>query len=199
MLMLAVLVSMIAAKAQTAHRTALDKLYDALSCSCVTMECSYSMTVSQTRLSGQAHVSVQGDSYVMDGNGLLVHCDGVKVWTADYTTKEVYIESVEDLAANSLANPAALFMRLGTSYDVASSSQTGGKSVYRLIPNQDCGVLSADLVLTPDGKPVSAVFVLDDSLKVDVTVESMTIEKTKPEDAFRPQVSFGSDWIVTEL
>ena len=195
----AVLLSMAAAAAQTAHRTALDKLCDALSSSCVDMECSYLMYVSQTRMSGEAKVSVQGESYTMVGNGLQVYCDGSKVWTVDSTSKEVYVESVDDMAANSLANPAALFMRLGTSFEVVSSSPSNGSFSYRLAPKDDCGVLSAELVLSQDGTPQSAVFVLEDSLKVDVTVQSMTIEKTKPEDVFRPQVSFGSDWIVTEL
>lgn len=188
-----------AAMAQTTHHAALDKLYDALSSSCVTMKCAYQMRVSQTRLTGEAELSVQGDSYIMAGNGLQVYCDGAKVWTVDSTTKEVYIESVDNLEINSLANPAALFMRLGTSFDVVSSSMTDGNISYRLAPKEDCGVLSADLILSQDGKPVSAAFVLEDSLKVDVTVESMSIEKTKPEDVFRPQVAFGSDWIVIEL
>ena len=195
----AVLLSMAAAAAQTAHRTALDKLCDALSSSCVDMECSYLMYVSQTRMSGEAKVSVQGESYTMVGNGLQVYCDGSKVWTVDSTSKEVYVESVDDMAANSLANPAALFMRLGTSFEVVSSSPSNGRFSYRLAPKDDFGVLSAELVLSQDGTPQSAVFVLEESLKVDVTVQSMTIEKTKPEDAFRPQVSSGSDWIVTEL
>lgn len=195
----AALFSMAVAMAQTAQRTALDKLYDALSSSCVLMECSYSMNVSQTRLTGEAKVSVQGDSYTMIGNGMQVYCDGVKVWTVDSTTKEVYIESVEDMDTNSLANPAALFMRLGTSFDVVTATQSGRKFSYRLAPKEKCGVVSADLVLSQEGKPVSAYFVLEDSLKVEVTIISMDIEKIKPEDAFRPQVSFSSDWIVIEL
>ena len=188
-----------AAAAQSAHCTALDKLYDALSSSCVTMKCSYLIHVSNTKMSGDAEVAVQGDSYTMVGNGLQVYCDGKKVWSVDSAAKEVYVESVDDLAANSLANPAALFMRLGTSFSVGSSSQSDGKFLYGLSPKVYCGVVAADLVLTPDGKPISAVFVLEDDIKVEVTVESVAMEKTKPEDVFRPQVSFGSDWIVTEL
>ena len=198
-MMTAALLVVIAAAAQTAHRTALDKLCDALSSSCVTMECSYQMLVSQTSISGDAAVAVQGDLYRMSGNGLQVYCDGDKVWTVDSAAKEVYVESVDDMATNSLANPAALFMRLGTAFKVSSSTQNGGKLSYSLEPKEDCGILSADLTLTQEGNPLSALFRLEDGVKVDVTVESMSIEKTKPEDDFRPQVSFGSDWIVTEL
>ena len=199
MMMLVAMLSVTAAFAQSAHGTALDKLCDALSSSCVTMKCSYHMLVSQTRIHGDVVVTVQGEAYTMQGNGIQVYCDGSKVWTVDESIKEVYVESVEELTSNSLANPAALFMHLGTSFDVASSSESGGRSSYRLRAKDDCGVLSADLVLYPDGKPASAVFALQDGLKVNVTVESMSIEKTRPEDDFRPQVTFGSDWIVTEL
>ena len=198
-MIIAALLSMAAANAQTAHRTALDKLYDALSSSCVTMKCAYTINVSNTRMAGEADLSVQSDKYTMSGNGLQVYCDGSKVWSLDAAAKEVYIESVDALEANSLANPAALFMHLGASFDVASSSQSGGNFIYRLVPKTACGVNSADLTLDQDGKPVSAVFVLEDGLEVEVAVMSMVVEKTKPEDVFRPQVSFGSDWIVTEL
>lgn len=198
-MIIAALLSMVAANAQTAHRTALDRLYDALSSSCVTMKCAYSINVSNTRMKGEADVSVQGDMYTMTGNGLQVYCDGAKVWSVDPAAMEVYIESVDALEANSLANPAALFMHLGTSFSVVSASQSGGRFLYSLAPKVVCGVKSADLELAADGKPVAAVFVLEDGVKVEVTIGSMVMEKTKPEDDFRPQVSFGSDWIVTEL
>lgn len=188
-----------AAAAQSAHRIALDKLCDALTSSCVTMKCSYLIHISNTIMKGNAEVAVQGDSYTMIGNGLQVYCDGTKVWSVDSAAKEVYVESFDDLATNSLANPAALFMRLGNSFSVGASSQSDGKFLYELSPKVYCGIVSADLVLNPDGKPMSAVFVLEDDIKVEVTVESVAMEKTKPEDVFRPQVAFGSDWIVTEL
>lgn len=188
-----------AAAAQTVHGTALESLCNALSSSCVTMKCTYSINISNARMTGDAEVAVQNNLYTMTGNGLQVYCDGSKVWSVDSAAKEVYIESVDALEANSLANPAALFMHLGTSFDVVSSSQAGANYLYRLAAKDSCGVTSADLVLSPDGTPVSAVFVLEDGLEVEVTVASMLIEKTKPEDVFRPQVSFGSDWIVTEL
>lgn len=198
-MMIAASLMAVAASAQTAHGTALDKLCHALSTSCVTMKCTYSINVSNTRMAGNAEVAVQGDMYTMKGNGLQVFCDGAKVWSVDSAAKEVYIESVDALETNSLANPAALFMHLGTSFKVASSTQSGGKYSYNLKPKAACGVSSADLALSPEGTPISAVFVLEDGLKVEVDIESMSIEKTKPEDVFRPQVSFGSDWIVTEL
>lgn len=58
---------------------------------------------------------------------------------------------------------------------------------------------SSDIVFDAAGNPVSASFIMQDGLKVDIKIISATKSKIKPEDAFRPQVDFGSDWIVTEL
>ena len=57
----------------------------------------------------------------------------------------------------------------------------------------------SDIVFDAAGNPVSASFIMQDGLKVDIKILSATKSKIKPEDAFRPQVDFGSDWIVTEL
>ena len=78
------------------------------------------------------------------------------------------------------------------------------KEVYvETIDSEDVNALlnpvSADIQFDSEGNPVSASFVMQDGLKVDIRIISATKSKIKPEDAFRPQVNFGSDWIVTEL
>ena len=152
------------AAAQQTQQAALDRLRAAISDSCVTLECSYSMYVSQTRIEGEAEVVLQGKAFTMRGNGIEMYCDGTKVWTLDTSLKEVYVEDVESADVNAFLDPE-----------------------------------SADVKFDPDGNPVSASCVMKDGLKVDIRILSMTKSKIKPEDAFRPQVNFGSDWIVTEL
>ena len=49
------------------------------------------------------------------------------------------------------------------------------------------------------GNPTSAVLLMKDGLKVNIKILSYVKSKIKPEDAFRPQVDFGPDWVVTEL
>lgn len=152
------------AAAQQTQQAALDRLRAAISDSCVTLTCTYSMYVSQTRIEGEAEVMLQGNAYTMRGNGIEMYCDGTKVWTVDAAIKEVYVEAIESADVNLLFDPG-----------------------------------SADVKFDADGNPVSASCVLKDGLKMDIKILSVTKSKIKPEDAFRPQVNFGSDWIITEL
>ena len=161
--MAAMLIVVSAAAQQTQH-AALERLRAAISDSCLTLKCTYSMYVSQTRVQGEAEVMLQRNAFTMCGNGIEVYCDGTKVWTLDSSLKEAYVEPVENTGVNALLDPT-----------------------------------SADVVFDAEGNPVSASFIMQDGLKVDIEILSVTKSKIKPEDAFRPQVDFNSDWIVTEL
>lgn len=161
--MAAMLVVASAAAQQTQH-AALERLRAAISDSCLTLKCTYSMYVSQTRIQGEAEVMLQRNTYTVRGNGVELYCDGAKVWTVDPSLKEVYVEAVANSDINGLLDPK-----------------------------------SADIVFDADGNPVSATFVMNDGLKVELVITSVNKSKIKPEDDFRPQVDFGSDWIVTEL
>lgn len=161
---IAAMLVVVSAAAQQTQQAALDRLRAAISDSCLTLKCTYSMYVSQTRVQGEAEVMLQSNAYTVHGNGIEVYCDGSKVWTVDSALKEVYVETVENAGVT-----------------------------YRLDPQ------AADIAYDAAGNPVSATFVMKDGLKVDIRILSVTKSKIKPEDAFRPQVSFGSDWIVTEL
>ena len=162
--LIAAMLLVASAAAQNTQHAALERLRAAISESCLTLKCTYSMYVSQTRVQGEAEVLLQGNSYTMRGNGIEVYCDGTKVWTLDQSLKEAYVEQVENAGVNALLDPS-----------------------------------SADIVFDAAGNPVSASFIMQDGLKVDIKILSATKSKIKPEDAFRPQVDFGSDWIVTEL
>lgn len=162
--LIAAMLLVASAAAQNTQHAALERLRAAYSESCLTLKCTYSMYVSQTRVQGEAEVLLQGNAYTMRGNGIEVYCDGTKVWTLDQSLKEAYVEQVENAGVNALLDPS-----------------------------------SADIVFDAAGNPVSASFIMQDGLKVDIKILSATKSKIKPEDAFRPQVDFGSDWIVTEL
>lgn len=162
--LIAAMLLVASAAAQNTQHAALERLRAAYSESCLTLKCTYSMYVSQTRVQGEAEVVLQGNAYTMRGNGIEVYCDGTKVWTLDQSLKEAYVEQVENAGVNALLDPS-----------------------------------SADIVFDAAGNPVSASFIMQDGLKVDIKILSATKSKIKPEDAFRPQVDFGSDWIVTEL
>lgn len=159
----AVLIVASAAAQQTQH-AALDRLRAVISDSCVTLRCSYSMYVSQTRIQAEADVMLQGNAFTVHGDGIEMYCDGTKVWTVDASRKEVYVEPVGNTDVTGLLDP-----------------------------------VSVDVEYDREGNPVSAVLVLKDGLKAEIRIHSFAKTKIKPEDAFRPQVDFGSDWVVTEL
>ncbi len=63
---------------------------------CVTLDVSYSMTVSGTPvLSGDAVVMVQGDAYMLGTGGMEIYCDGSDLWVVNPDTKEVYVQSAD--------------------------------------------------------------------------------------------------------
>lgn len=194
----AALMAVSAAPQQTQH-SALDKLYAALSESCVRIECICSISVSGTRIQGEASIKVRKDAYFMSGNGLQIYCDGSRVWTMDPEQKEVYIENLGQDGSASLSNPAALFMSLASSFTVDASDLSKDRCAYDLRPDPETGISSAELVLTPEGVILSAVFVLEDGAVAEVDVVSMEVTAAEPVDSFRPQTVFDKDWIVTEF
>lgn len=159
----AMLIVASAAAQQTQH-AALDRLRAAISDSCVSLKCSYSMYVSQTRIQGEADVMLQGNAFTIHGDGIEMYCDGTKLWTVDSSIKEVYVETIEGVDVNALLDP-----------------------------------VSAEIEYDAVGNPTSAVLLMKDGLKVNIKILSYVKSKIKPEDAFRPQVDFGPDWVVTEL
>ena len=93
-IILAVVASFAAFQAysQTTQDTAFEKLYSALSDSCLSIKCTYTLTMSEMRISGEAELLAQDGCYVMDTGEISVYCDGTSVWTIDRSVKEVVIE-----------------------------------------------------------------------------------------------------------
>ena len=95
------------AAAQQTQQAALERLRAAISDSCLTLKCTYSMYVSQTRVQGEAEVMLQRNAFTMCGNGIEVYCDGTKVWTLDSSLKEACVEPVENTGVNALLDPTS--------------------------------------------------------------------------------------------
>lgn len=60
----------------------------------------------KTPLKLDGKLVVDGDCYRIEGNGLVIVCDGVSKWTVDTVAKEVYVESSEG-TRDFLADPSA--------------------------------------------------------------------------------------------
>ena len=160
LIMLLMLSGALEAYSQTAQDTAIDRLYSALSDSSLSIICTYTITMSEMRISGEAAIMAQDDMYVMDTGDLSVFCDGVSVWVVDASVKEVVIE------------PGSGDFDLAKVKDV----KTGHSGMIE-----------------------SFSFALEDGSVMNAKVVSMTSSEKKSVTSFRPQMTFGSDWIVTDM
>ncbi len=177
----------------------LDRLYHAFSSSCVELALSYEGKLGKTLLKGEATLLVQGDSYLMSGNGLDVFCDGESVWTVDHDALEAVVETAENGTGAAWGNPALLIVRLDELFYVRNASSSGNRYRYELSAKEDCGIKKADVDVTSAGILLGVEFTMSDGTAVKVEVVSMKSLMNKPSDAFRPGFVFGPDWTVTDL
>ena len=141
---MAVMFIVASAAAQQTQHAALERLRAAISDSCVTFKCTYSMYVSQTRVEGNADVMIQGNAYMMSADGLQVYCDGSKVWTVDTSVKEVYVEQAVGVSA--FLDPTSSDFVFDADGNPVNTAQTGTYSNLTLTYNG--AVLCTDYTLT---------------------------------------------------
>ena len=111
----------------------LSNFIDKVSSSLVSLDYSFSMKAanSKAKMTGSGNVKVQGSSFVMDGNGLEIWCDGATRWTVDRLAEEALVESVDDSADSYATNPALLITSVDAAFEEASfgASKFQGKVV----------------------------------------------------------------------
>lgn len=193
------------AEALSAQNTdALDTLYSKMTSSEVTMEYAYTLTSgSGVRTIGDGCVSVQGNAYVMKGNGLELYCDGKTVWVIDPEGKEVVIETPAQGEEAYMDNPALLFVNMDKAFLIDGSKRNGSTVSYVLSSKVESGIRTAAVTLEDSGEaPVikSAVFSLADGSSLDIKIKSMTFSEKKPLTSFFYDISrLDSSWLVTDL
>lgn len=173
--------------------------------SCVTF--SYSFTVrGNAPVRGEGTAVLQGNMFIVKGNGMEIWCDGKSRWTADRTAKELIVEDVDGLASIE-ANPALLISSLESSFrptETAVESVSGsGKKLHKVsyVPSvKGTGVTSLDVWFTDAAKPL--IVKLSASLGkkgvVDLKISSMSFGPLRAALSF---VFGGSDssWVITDL
>lgn len=196
---LAVLLVGIAASGQNV----VTNLVSSLSDSCAEFDYKYTVRTS-VPLTGNGHISLQGDSFKMSGNGLDIRCDGSVLWTVDEESEECYIQDVSDSGSGLAANPALLVSSVGDSFNVTgiSDSVFNGRKVKAasLVPSTDDNPLS-EAVLYFNGNVLSgASFTLEDGTVTDVVISSFKTAKKKPQSEFSfDAASLPSSYVVTDL
>lgn len=186
----------LAGSAAAQHKSALERLYDDFSASCITMEVDYAVELSSTQIKGEAMVVTQDNAYVMKGNGIESYCNGKDIWTLDLSAKEVYIESVGEGTEAYMNNPVLLFQELSTGFKVV---QEQGGRMFTLVPSYECGIDECCLRFNTEGRLAFGSFVMDDGNIVSVTVNSIRKSDKKDVSFYCPTLDFDSSWIVTDL
>lgn len=187
----------------SADEKVLNGLYDKLMSSCTELEYSYTTLVSGARISGSGLIYIQNRMWYMDGNGVRMWCDGNTLWTVDTELKEALIDTVsESDGMDIMSNPAALFVNLHRLFKLSDTvgSADGKSVVYILKPVSDTEIEYVNLGISKaDSSITSLDFALEDGNDVKISVKSMKVMDAKDKVFFRPQFSFDSDWIVTDM
>lgn len=173
--------------------------------SCVTFSYSF-MVRGNAPVRGEGTAVLQGNMFIVKGNGMEIWCDGKSRWTADRTAKELIVEDVDGLASIE-ANPALLISSLESSFrptEIAVESVSGsGKKLHKVsyVPSvKGTGVTSLDVWFTDAAKPL--IVKLSASLGkkgiVDLKISSMSFGPLRAASSF---VFGGSDssWVITDL
>lgn len=159
-----------------------------------TVSFSYSYVIKmQFNLKGSGKVSVCGSAFRMEGDGLVICCDGTTRWTADEEAKELIIESVEDSQSAFAVNPALMIGALDSAFTL--TSQGGGS--YTLVPKTESGIRLLKLNFKGD-RLSSASMTLSDGSSADFTISDMVFSAPSSPSSFQ-YGPVDSSWVVTDL
>ena len=198
-----VLILLAAQVLKAQENTPLARFYDNLLSSCVEFDMSYSIRMSGVKLDGKGVLELQGDSWILAGNGMEIRCDGKTLWTVDPESKEVVIDSLsDDVTAGIIINPAVMLINMRELFSLREVLPTKeGKSlIYTLYPKAESEVSFVNMeILKGDSSLKQLTFSLEDGTSAVVNISSMTSGKKKPAEYFSRSVNYDSSWIVTDL
>ena len=198
-----VLILLAAQVLKAQENTPLARFYDNLLSSCVEFDMSYSIRMSGVKLDGKGVLELQGDSWILAGNGMEIRCDGKTLWTVDPESKEVVIDSLsDDVTAGIITNPAVMLINMREIFSLREVLPTKeGKSlIYTLYPKVESEVSFVNMeILKGDSSLKQFTFSLDDGTSAVVNIYSMKSGKKKPAEYFSRSVNYDSSWIVTDL
>lgn len=198
-----VLILLAAQALKAQENTPLARFYDNLLSSCVEFDMSYSIRMSGVKLDGKGVLELQGDSWILAGNGMEIRCDGKTLWTVDPESKEVVIDSLsDDVTAGIIINPAVMLINMRELFSLREVLPTKeGKSlIYTLYPKAESEVSFVNMeILKGDSSLKQLTFSMEDGTSAVVNISSTKSGKKKPAEYFSRSVNYDSSWIVTDL
>ena len=171
---------------------------------CATFGFTYSMG-GQVPLSGSGTVRIQGDAFIMQGDGLEVYCDGATRWTVDTAAEECYVESVKAGGLDYEANPALLVGAVDKAFNLKKTAAAtfNGKKVTEavLVPVSQGGNISElSLMLASDRKPEGLLVKTSDGNVITVVVRDFALSGKVPVKDFGYDTKkLSGGYIVTDL
>lgn len=192
-------------------KSPLEKFYSDLDNSCMAFTCKYMYTPSPDSnfssvgsITGEAYVELQGDSYIYDGDGLLITSDGKGLSIMDESVKEIVYEAVpeEITEADFVQNPVYLIRGLKDNFKIEKSKREEGAYEYVLVPSVSAGVERCliSFAENQDGLSFIRLNMSDGStLRVNLYEHDYQSKKPASHFALRDPASFDSSWVVTDL
>lgn len=171
---------------------------------CASFGYTYSMS-GQVPLSGSGTIRLQGDAFVMKGDGLEVYCDGATRWTVDTAAEECYIESVKPGGLDYEANPALLVGAVDKAFKLKKTAAAtfNSKKVTEavLVPVSDDGnIKELSLMMAPDKKPEGLLVKTSDGNVITILVKDFAVGgKSAVKEFGYDTKKLGSGYIVTDL
>ena len=194
----------------SAKSKTLSAFVDKVSVSLVSFDYSFTMPTKKARMTGNGSVKVQGTSFIVDGNGLEIWCDGKTRWTIDRISEEALVESVDDSYDSYATNPALMIASIDNAFREESfgSSKFGGKVVdASVLTPANKGKGSMDIAgLKLFFKSGTTILIGAEVTLNDGSVSEFTITNLKFEGAGKTKESFrfdektlDSSYVVTDL
>lgn len=183
----------------------LDRFVTCVNSSFVSFRYEYAIDDGRTEIRGSGSVEMQGDSYLVRGNGLEIFCNGKDRWTVDRESSEVVIESYNPEQPDYAVNPAALLKYFAEAFKVRDFRRSGSDAIeYFLQPaSDDTGMPDFRIMISADGKTLlHAGFSTGPGTSAEFSISSFMLspERENADGIFTFDVSALDDnYIVTDL
>lgn len=194
----------------SAKSKTLDAFVGKVSTSLVSFDYSFTMPTKKAKMTGNGSVKVQGTSFIVDGNGLEIWCDGKTRWTIDRISEEALVESVVDSYDSYATNPALMIASIDDAFreDSFGSSKFEGKVVdASILSPTNKGKGSMDIarlkLFFKSGTTtlVGAEVTLNDGSVSQFTITDLKFEEpVKSKESFRfNEKTLDSSYVITDL
>ena len=152
---------------------------------------------------GSGKAIVQGDKFLVDGDGSRIICSGSDRWIVDNESKEAICEKVPTGGTDLLSNPAALLARSDDVFHQRKISQDtfkGGNVVSATIrPGGTSAIESLSLYFSGE-TPVGLSVVMTSGEKTVFDIDGLKFLPAGDEkEFFFDEKGLSDDWMVTDL